>query len=791
MDAALSYRRRGLNPTPVIGGEKAARLAAWQHTELTEAEIPASFEPGDGVGLVLGPSSGGLVCVDYDSAEALWLLTRGRRAVETGLVASRPSRSNAHAFARSAAPSRSFRSPKTGRPHVEVKGAGTQVVVPPSLHPSGERWTWTREDEPATVEASALVASVGRFAAVAELLAIWPTGGATGMRHDASRHLAGGLFRASWSLAEVEEVVGLLCDHSDDDEQQDRLNAVQSTWDRYESGEPTTGWPRLVELLGEQPSVDAVLGWLGVTDEDLSDPRPRVLVRQGELDKVTQETWDALVEANEPPVLFRRSNLPVAVERIDDTDELVIRTLDDSRLKHRAVELVRFEQVKQDKARGSVRVPATPSLELVRNVRVEADPPLPVINRVTPVPVYGPSGVLETEPGYHPDARVVYEPSRGLVLPTVPVRPTKAQIDAARSLLLDELLGDFPFVGEADRAHALAFGLLPFVRDLVDGPTPLHMFEAPKAGTGKGLSVRVLSALFVGKAGATATPAPTVEEEWRKKLFSLLLEGRTYAFVDNVNDRLDSGALASAITSETYTDRPLGVSETTPVAVRCVWVATANNPVVSTELARRSIRIRINAKEEHPHLRSAFRHADLVAWTVAHRGELLGAVYALVNAWLAKGRPSHEGQRLGSFESWSDVLGGILATAGVPGFLGNLTDFYETVDDASAVWRTFVEAWWDQHGPEPTLAADLLDAALGAGLDLNGNNAAKQANSLGLQIKRNVDTIYVGLSIRAGGRVRNRGNAYRLVPLDDRPWTPSEPAASDPFGPFDLRGVRS
>lgn len=337
-----------------------------------------------------------------------------------------------------------------------------------------------------------------------------------------------------------------------------------------------------------------------------------MLLRQGELDKQTQETWDALVEANEPPVLFRRSNLTVAVERIDDTDDLVIRTLDDARLKHRAVELVRFEQVKQARGQEPHRVPATPSVELIRNVRVEPDPPLPVINRVTPVPVY--------------------EPSRGLVLPTVPTRPSRTEISAARSLLLDELLVDFPFVSDADTAHALAFGLLPFVRDLVDGPTPPHMFEAPKAGTGKGLAVRILSALFVGKAEATATPAPTVEEEWRKKLFSLLLEGRTYAFVDNVNNRLDSGALASAITSEMYTDRPLGVSETTPVAVRCVRVATANNPVVSTELARRAIRIRINAKEEHPHLRSEFRHTDLVAWTMAHRGALLGAAYTLVNA---------------------------------------------------------------------------------------------------------------------------------------------------------------
>ena len=37
-----------------------------------------------------------------------------------------------------------------------------------------------------------------------------------------------------------------------------------------------------------------------------------------------------------------------------------------------------------------------------------------------------------------------------------------------------ELLGDFPFTGDAERPHAVGFLLLPFLRELVDGPTPIH-----------------------------------------------------------------------------------------------------------------------------------------------------------------------------------------------------------------------------------------------------------------------------------------------------------------------------
>jgi hypothetical protein len=54
-------------------------------------------------------------------------------------------------------------------------------------------------------------------------------------------------------------------------------------------------------------------------------------------------------------------------------------------------------------------------------------------------------------------------------------------------MLLLELFGDFPFATDADRTNALGALLLPFVRELVDDPTPLHLIEAPSPGIGKGL----------------------------------------------------------------------------------------------------------------------------------------------------------------------------------------------------------------------------------------------------------------------------------------------------------------
>src|SRR5215475_1668179 len=120
-------------------------------------------------------------------------------------------------------------------------------------------------------------------------------------------------------------------------------------------------------------------------------------------------------------------------------------------------------------------------------------------------------------PGYHAAARIYYDPKAGAVVPPVPDEPTAADLDRARALVLDDLLVDFPFVSDADRAHAVALFLLPFVRELISGPTPLHLIEAPTMGSGKGL---LADALLLPTLGSAPTPMAeaSTDEEWRKRI---------------------------------------------------------------------------------------------------------------------------------------------------------------------------------------------------------------------------------------------------------------------------------
>jgi putative DNA primase/helicase len=159
----------------------------------------------------------------------------------------------------------------------------------------------------------------------------------------------------------------------------------------------------------------------------------------------------------------------------------------------------------------------------VSYVLATPNPPLPVLNRVVGAPVFARNGTIRLESGYDPLTRTWFDPTPGLSIPPVSEQPSAIEIRRA-SHFLREPLTDFPFVSGADRAHAIAFGLLPFVRELIDGSTPLHLFEKPSPGAGAGLLVDVLAFPSLGRSLPTITEGRD-EDEWRKRITSLLING--------------------------------------------------------------------------------------------------------------------------------------------------------------------------------------------------------------------------------------------------------------------------
>jgi len=92
-------------------------------------------------------------------------------------------------------------------------------------------------------------------------------------------------------------------------------------------------------------------------------------------------------------------------------------------------------------------------------------------------------------------------------------------------------------------------------------------------------------------------------------------------------------------------------------------------------------------------------------------GELIWAVLVLIQHWIAEGRPLFTERTLGTFEAWAETVGGILAAAGISGFLENVTTFTAGADEESMEWSRFVRGWWHQHQNRPVEARDLLPLA--------------------------------------------------------------------------------
>lgn len=480
---------------------------------------------------------------------------------------------------------------------------------------------------------------------------------------------------------------------------------------------------------------------------ELSTPKNLLAIDFGlikDLPTLTAAAWRALFDANEPPRYFKRGEMLVRIE--EDEEYLVTAELTPDRMRHTLARVALwYKKGMEDK----------PPKDVVADVLATPAPALPRLHRIVEVPVFAPDGSLQTEPGYHPASKTYYWPSRHLKCLPVPVLPS--EYDVGRSVaLIEEMITDFPFAEQSDKANAIGLLLLPFCRELIPGPTPLHLFEASKERTGKSKLAMNLLYIALGNRIFRLTEAGRNQEEWSKEITTALLADRGAILIDNINHKLDSGHLARALTEPVWNGRILGRSASADIPVRCVWAATGNNLMTSGEMAGRIVRCRLVTNVESPELRTDFKHADLEEWVERERERLIQAAHILIQHWLANGRPAARTKPLGRFEAWSRVIGGILESAGIAGFLENFRSSSEDLNAERAAWREFCRKWLAAHhsrqesfDPEaaaftlPKSAADLLPLVEGIEeFYLVGESEASRAKSLGRQLRAKKGSVY-------------------------------------------------
>ncbi|MCS4187849.1 hypothetical protein [Salinibacter ruber] len=423
-----------------------------------------------------------------------------------------------------------------------------------------------------------------------------------------------------------------------------------------------------------------------------ADGRPVVQLAD---ERPSREIVDRAIEAfeafNDPPSLFTRGEELVRVADGED-GKPVFESVGESFFDDQMTRAANFVEATSD---GISRVDLP--MRLTRRVQQHVDPPY--LKAIRGVPFLRPDGTVVREPGYDHRTQILYRPAPDIEVPTVPKSPRGKDVKRAAKLL-KEPFRDFPFVDQASRANAIAAMLTPVLRPLLDGANvPLVILDATKQGTGKTLLAHAVALSSTGRVPATMS-APSSNEEWRKQITAQFRKGESIIVVDNVKGRLSSSALERALTSRTWGDRILGESRQASFPADSLFIATGNNLRPRGEMTRRCILSRLDAKMVRPWQRNGFEHPQLREWIRSKRGDLVAALLTVVRSWIERGRPESDTEQLGSFERWASITGGVVHHIGIEGFLGNLSELYETASEEEHQWSRLLEsiAEWASNG---------------------------------------------------------------------------------------------
>lgn len=372
---------------------------------------------------------------------------------------------------------------------------------------------------------------------------------------------------------------------------------------------------------------------------------------------------------------------------------------------------------------GTIRVPVDVSVS--KQVYQTCYKLLPQAPEIIYTPVFTSEGELISEPGWYRE-HGIYLADTGFDVDEVPEEPEWEDVEEAVDWIINDLLVDFPFLDftadggedtQSSLANAISMLLTPFMRRMIEGTTPLFLVNKPVPGTG-GTFLGSLPIKLCEGADATPLHYSQNDEEMQKALLASIMEAKSHLFFDNINT-FTSRVILAALTSRTIGGRLLGQSKTITRPNTFGWVATGNNPVLSEEMERRTVRISLNALTTDIQTRT-FKHAP--SFPLDNRAKAVRSILLMIQWWIATGSKRFKERKRASYEDWSEQVGGVLQACGIEGFLANKRVVVGDMTEAALF--EFVREWLKRFGAEEEVTAqELFQHALDMELDyLQGAN---------------------------------------------------------------------
>ena len=330
-------------------------------------------------------------------------------------------------------------------------------------------------------------------------------------------------------------------------------------------------------------------------------------------------------------------------------------------------------------------------------------------------------------------------------------------------------------------AGLYAMLLTPIIRPAV-ATAPMMLVTKPQEREGASLLTTLVGLILTGGSYqpiAVAKNVKDLDENLRKALATAIVapSGRMIWRYDNMPASLDSPTLAELLTDPTWSTRLLGGNQIATLPQTGVTIyGTVNSLDISRELGLRCYETRINSGNPHPEERQGFLFPDIKRHVINNRGWYLSASVALVRHYLDQEQPTADHPAgLGGFENWRSMMAGILASAGIDGFMTHMHRLQERAMPETDNVQAFIHVWWDQHRGNEVSSKQLWDTAQVDDqclLPIKGTTDRALQTSFGAQLRRLVDRPFdvedgVVSVTKLGVRHKAATYALRLKSLSD------------------------
>ena len=573
----------------------------------------------------IGIATGALVVIDIDGpqGESTWSGLIGKHGPLPVTLESRTGNGHHLFFTSDGHEVRNDTGTKLG-PGIDIRGRGGYVVAPPSVHPTGRRYTWAN-DCPVAAMPSWLASKLSRPASQITSATDMGDRIPKGERNSTLASLAGTMRSRGMSQRAIS--AALLAhneDFCDPPLGRDEVKRVATNIAKYRPN-PSNKMSNMI-----------------------------ILPSTGNEHVTITDTAVALFSRIAPTnTLFIRGDAVMGITKNDKgTSALKIISPSASRSQFESYGPLTAWRTGRDGKHILKPTLLSADMALAFLESEQARALLPTITALINCPVITcVNGNVEiVGRGYHPDTQMFITGGRTPPLVELPEAIT----------LLRELVSEYDFQTPGDRSRALASFITPALKlgGHLDRNIPVDVAEADDSQSGKTYRQILVAATYNEKVSMVA-PREGGVGSVDESLAQQLIEGRPFIQLDNFRGKLNSPYIEALLTADGLVPVRVPHSREVKIDPARFFVMMSSNGVETTrDFANRSsiVRIRKHAKGYKFRVYTeGDKKFDLLDHVRRHQPLYLGAVFAIVRAWIELGTPRMDDTQH-DFREWAGVL---------------------------------------------------------------------------------------------------------------------------------------